>query len=451
MAIYKRGKIYWYKFVWNSELIRESTKQGNDKVARQAETSHRHRLAKEKDERDAAAKRLNCVRVLRCPECEKWFDAEKTVEGASGGEPFCSNPCRVNWTKKRTVVPTLSQFISAQVEPWAHATFQRTCLNNWLWYRAGLRALQAHERLASAPLDCIRDKEAAEYASHRLGTGLQVSTVNSSLRVLRRVLRLAVEWGVLETAPRIGLLPGERHRERVVTPQEEARYLAAATPLMADVATVLADTGLRPDECYRLRWESIGWVNGRNGTLLVTSGKTAAARRVLPLTPRVRGVIEARWESAGRPSEGWVWPAPTRSGHIDHSSLKKQHARTFAIVNKEANENNQRPLKPFILYSLRHTFLTRLGESGCDAWTLARIAGHSSIGISSRYVHPSENAVLTAMSKLGGHNSGHSAETRELSERAEGGEVAEGEETFWRARRDSNSRPIAPEAIALSS
>jgi hypothetical protein len=24
------------------------------------------------------------------------------------------------------------------------------------------------------------------------------------------------------------------------------------------------------------------------------------------------------------------------------------------------------------LYSLRHTFLTRLGESGCDAWTLAR-------------------------------------------------------------------------------
>ena len=34
-------------------------------------------------------------------------------------------------------------------------------------------------------------------------------------------------------------------------------------------------------------------------------------------------------------------------------------------------------VRPFVLYSLRHTFLTRLGESGCDAWTLARIAGHS--------------------------------------------------------------------------
>ncbi len=35
-------------------------------------------------------------------------------------------------------------------------------------------------------------------------------------------------------------------------------------------------------------------------------------------------------------------------------------------------------MRPFVLYSLRHTFLTRLGESGCDVWTLARIAGHSS-------------------------------------------------------------------------
>lgn len=57
-------------------------------------------------------------------------------------------------------------------------------------------------------------------------------------------------------------------------------------------------------------------------------------------------------------------------------------------------------MRPFVLYSLRHTFLTRLGESGCDAWTLARIAGHASITISARYVHPSEDAVLDAMSRL---------------------------------------------------
>src|SRR5205823_4536816 len=116
------------------------------------------------------------------------------------------------------------------------------------------------------------------------------------------------------------------------------------------------------------------------------------------LTPRVRSILEARWEAAGRPLEGWVWPAPTKTGHIDHSSLKKQHIKALRLSG----------VRSFVLYSLRHTFLTRLGESGCDVWTLARIAGHSSIGISSRYVHPSEGAVLAAMSRLGGHNSGHS-------------------------------------------
>jgi hypothetical protein len=54
--------------------------------------------------------------------------------------------------------------------------------------------------------------------------------------------------------------------------------------------------------------------------------------------------------------------------------------------------------------------------SGCDAWTLARVAGHSSVSISSRYVHPSENAVLDALSRLGGHNFGHSPNWNDADE-----------------------------------
>src|SRR5271170_8255887 len=40
-----RGKVYCYKFMWNGELIRESTKQGNDKKARNIESAHRTALA----------------------------------------------------------------------------------------------------------------------------------------------------------------------------------------------------------------------------------------------------------------------------------------------------------------------------------------------------------------------------------------------------------------------
>ena len=45
MAVFKRGKIWWYKFNWNGETIRESTKQTNKRVAEKIEAAHKTRLA----------------------------------------------------------------------------------------------------------------------------------------------------------------------------------------------------------------------------------------------------------------------------------------------------------------------------------------------------------------------------------------------------------------------
>jgi integrase len=415
MAIYKRGKFYWYKFMWRGELVRESTHQGNDNVARNMEAKHRTRLADEDQEREAARERLGCSDVLRCHECEKLFNADGAIR--EGTKVYCSDACCSTWAKKHTRIPTLAEFIEKRFEPWARATFEHTSPKTWQgWYRTSLKTLKSTELLCALKIDAITGEQVAEFAAKRQADGLQASSVNACLRVLRRLLRIAAEWGVIEHTPKVKLLRGERHRERVVTPEEEARYLAAAPDLLAAVATVLVDTGMRPEECFRLRWESLTWVNGRNGSLLVTHGKTAAARRLIPMTSRVRHTLETRWKAQEKPAEGWVWSAPTKSGHIESCSLKKQHAGTFKTVNKEVQEHNakatteaekQKPLKPWVLYSFRHTFLTRLGESGCDAWTLARIAGHSNISISQRYVHPSENAVLNAFTRLGGHKIGH--------------------------------------------
>ncbi len=129
----------------------------------------------------------------------------------------------------------------------------------------------------------------------------------------------------------------------------------------------------------------------KRGTVIVLKGKTSAARRFIPVTARVLSVLATRWQSQGSPTSGWVWPAPTKTGHISHSTLKKQHRMALKVAK----------LEPFVLYSLRHTFLTRLGASGCDVWTLMRIAGHSSIAISSRYVHPHPDTIDRAFAALG--------------------------------------------------
>jgi integrase len=304
--------------------------------------------------------------------------------------------------------PTLAEFIDKRFEPSIKATFEKSSPKTWLdWYRPNLRAIKAYKPLANAKLDEITTEKASNFAAHRQEEGLQISSVNSSLRVLRRVLRVAVEWGACPSAPKLRLLPGERHRERVISPIEEARYLTAAPDLLAEIVTILADTEMRPEECFRLRWESFSWTNGRHGTVLITHGKTAAARRVLPMTPRVRVVLEARWDKSDNPDEGWVFTAPTKSEHVEKSTIKKHHKQVFKTLKEEAEKNDEKPIRPFVLYDLRPTFLTRLGESGCDVWTLARIAGHSNIKQSSRYVHPSNDAVLDAMERMGGHTARH--------------------------------------------
>jgi integrase len=104
----------------------------------------------------------------------------------------------------------------------------------------------------------------------------------------------------------------------------------------------------------------------------------------------VKAIFVMRWENADKPMEGWIWPAPSKQGHVWHDSIRVQHKNALKAAR----------VRPFVVYALRHTFLTRLGESGCDVWTLARIAGHSSIKMSERYVHPSGDAVLAAMNRL---------------------------------------------------
>ena len=414
--IYKRGKVYWYKFMWNGELIRESTKQGNDKTARTMESAHRTSL----------------------------------VKGLVG-------------IREKKVVPKLGAFCKDRVEPWAKSTFETTTPNSWSWFRTNIKVICEDKQLSSLPLNEVNNETTSQFSARRLEQGKKISFVNSTLRVIRRALNLAIEWNVIESACPIKLLSGENHRDHVVTPEEERQFLAVAEkhdPEIGHVVLCLVDTGLRPEEFCSTRWEHINWKNGQSGTVFIPQGKTAAARRTIPLTQRVRFVLEHRWEMAGSPGEGWAWPAETKSGHFEQSTIKKRLEKILQRC-REAEEKAKRagskkdqmaiPVRRFIPYNLQHTFLTRLGESGCDAWTLAKIAGHSNITIGSRYVHPSAATMAKAFSQMSGHRIGHSAEMIAKNTKDKSALNIETNEVLWCARRDSNSRPNAPEAFALSS
>ncbi len=422
MAVYKRGRVWWYKFTWKGEPVRESTKQTNKRTAEQIEAAHKTALAK----------------------------------GEVG-------------IREKKPSPTLAQFAKNDFLPYVRNRFAAKPAT-LAYYEIQVNHLTGHARLGEVAIDAVTTEMISDFVTKRRHAEYQISSINRALQVLRRMLRLAVEWGKVEKpAPRISLLPGERRRERVLSGSEEAAYLRAAQAigdsilerytlalegiratqrgrqpikpedpfLLRDVATVLLDCGLRPEECYRLRWEEV-----RDGALHIPFGKAASARRSIPLPNRAAVLIEMRKPVA---NTEWVFPASTKSGHIGQSSLKRRHAKACALAGLEH-------LPP---YTFRHTCLTRWA-SHMDPYTLAYFAGHSDFGTTRRYVHPNLESGKAAMERAqaaqGGYKTGHTAKQKDaLEDQGKSRKLLSAEDLEWYARVDSNHRPFAPEANALSS
>jgi hypothetical protein len=108
---------------------------------------------------------------------------------------------------------------------------------------------------------------------------------------------LAEEWALIPKAPVIHELPGKVNRERVITFEEEPKCLGTASANLRDIAILAVDTGLRPNsELFMLKWANVHTdvsADGPYGHIHVPGGKTDAARRNVPLTPRGKAILEA--------------------------------------------------------------------------------------------------------------------------------------------------------------
>jgi integrase len=342
--IYKRGKFYSYKFQWKGRMLYFSTGQANAETARNLESKKRTELA----------------------------------EGRA--------------LDKKKDAPTLRRYLHDTIIPWAEAQFVAVP-KSLKWYRNEARVLCEYAPLADAPLDTIKESLVGGFKSWRLKQGKAIATVNSTIRVLRSTLAHAVEDGLLDFAPKLKVLKGANVRKWVLLPEQEEAYLDACKEPLRTVAIVILDAGLRPDEVFRLRWENVRFIDAKRALLIVPGTKSEAAARPVPMVPRLRGILENRWQEAGKPTSGWVFPAKKASvGHIVPNTIYQPHLD--AVVNSGIKD------REFVLYSLRHTCLTRWGNKNMDAWTLAKLAGHSNVKQSMTYVHTSEQVLHAAIDRL---------------------------------------------------
>lgn len=258
-------------------------------------------------------------------------------------------------------------------------------------YQDSLKPLR--EKFGSKSLDEITADEIERFKQSRLEQELSSSTVNRDLACLRRILFFAVRTDRLASTPfvarKVRFLK-ENGRERILSFEEERKYLSAARQPLRDAATLIVELGLRPNEICSIRREHIH-VLAVSPFLHVPGGKTKNARRDVPLTQRANEILNRRCAAA---KGEYIFPLRVGRG-IDWSRpMCELHPAHY-----DALEESQ--IHPrFQLYDLRHTYGTRAIEGGTDPLTLMRLMGHADLKTTARYVHLSKRHLAEAQTKI---------------------------------------------------
>jgi integrase len=232
-----------------------------------------------------------------------------------------------------------------------------------------------------------RKHEARENAKD--GRTVKNATVNRALTTLKLMFHQAERSGYAVRNPVVGvsMLREPLDSVRVVSYDEQSAYLAETSQPLRDIAKVMLDTGMRPEEVFRMRTENIDF---KQKTIFNPFGKTKAARRTIPMTDDVISLLRVRVKESSAKETPFVFPSPYDI-QKPIGTVKKAHSA--AVVRAKIKQHLR-------LYDLRHTFATRAVASGADLPTLSALLGHTSILMTMRYVHPAAEQKRVTMEKF---------------------------------------------------
>lgn len=218
-------------------------------------------------------------------------------------------------------------------------------------------------------------------------------TMNNVLCVLSRMMKAAVEWGLLEKSPcSVKLVKVPPHEMEWYEDEDLNKLLEAARKIGTDAELIVllgADAGLRAGEMIALEQGDIRrrilTVSRAEYLGEVQSPKSNRSRKI-ELTSRLeRALSQARHLKGPR-------VLYDEDGHT--ATTKWLHKRMKAAQRLAGLTVDGR------LHVLRHTFCSRLAAAGVPAKAIQRLAGHASLMTTEKYMHLSPNAGSEAIRML---------------------------------------------------
>jgi integrase len=267
---------------------------------------------------------------------------------------------------------TLDHYVA---ETWAktHAvTLARSTARTY----AGLYDLHVSPYLGQLKLAELTPEVIARWQAERIAAGAGRSSIHKTLTLLGGILQRAMESGRISRNPVRLVRKVKRPKKKEVRPLAPASVEALRAVCGARDATlisVLAYSGLRPQEALALRWSDI-----RERTILVeravslgeeSDTKTTAHRTVRLLAPLREDLLAWKLRS-GRPRDATaIFPGP-EGRSWSKTSYDNWRGRNFDRAMERAGIEGATP------YALRHSFASLLLHEGRSVIYVARQLGH---------------------------------------------------------------------------
>lgn len=250
---------------------------------------------------------------------------------------------------------------------------------------------------------------------------LKIATIDNVHNVLHQVFQVAVDDSLMRINPTDGMLKelkqshdfdGTKRKSLTISQQKLFLDYLRKEPVYLHwypVFYIMCNTGMRVGEITGLRWRDIDLEQGLisvNHTLVyynhrdekgcyfsINTPKTKAGERVIPMTEGVKEAFlmereyqnEAGIESLGRVDGYDDFIFVNKDGNVQNQgALNKAIKRIMRDCNCEILEKLTDDSEPVLLpafscHHLRHTFATRLCESGINLKVIQDVLGHADV------------------------------------------------------------------------
>jgi integrase len=360
MSVFKRGGVYWFKFKFQGQAVRESAHTPSKPVARDAERIRRRELE-----------------------------------------------LAVNGIQKRERMPLLS--IAA--EKWLTSKNPRSehTVFHYRQYVDSLKEVFGKRLVCDISADDI-----AELQARREKVGLSGRTINAEMGVLRQILKRHRLWNTLVENGQVKFKAERRDVGKSISRDDETKLLDAIrqsrSPALLPLFVMAIDTGLRASELRHLRRRDLhlAWKDGfiESGAVVVSRSKTEGGTgRMVPLTRRACAVLSlwlSRFPEAGPDSYSFPQHCVGFAGNdrkpalydLDLSKPIGEWKSAWKIARDSAKLH-------YRWHDARHTFISRLAENpSVSEQTITALAGHVSKRMLERYSHIRAEAKREAINTL---------------------------------------------------